>query len=80
MKRQVENYLDRATKDDLQKAAKDGFCSAKASMRGVIYKRMSADAKTIFSREDVEKEIILFVASNRRAENEAVKSAACTIL
>ena len=80
VRRNVDNFLDRSDKNDLQKASRDGFQAAQASLTTVIHKRLSPDARAVFSRDDIKNEIVLYVASSKRSQGEVVKSLACVIL
>ena len=80
VRRNVDNFLDRSDKNDLQKASRDQFCAAKESLSAVIHKRLSPDARAVFSRDDIKNEIVLYVASSKRSQGEVVKSLACVIL
>ena len=80
VRRNVDNFLDRSDKNDLQKASRDGFRAAQESLSAVIYKRLSPDARAVFSRDDIKNEIVLYVASSKRSQGEVVKSLACVLL
>ena len=49
VRRNVDNFLDRSNKNDLQKASTDGFRMVQVSLSTVIHKCLSPDARAVFS-------------------------------